>query len=122
MKKLRLGFESRFLSLDRFGHPIGLNFNRKGNTYKTAFGACISILMVALFGLYLAVLVLRFSSPEYSKSQKGTLINDSTDPITMENAKISHFHILSRVSDSGNAKELVPYDQETRKYISLMYL
>ena len=34
------------LDSDFLGYPISLNFDRKGSTYKTVIGGCLSIIMV----------------------------------------------------------------------------
>ena len=44
-----------FLSQDVFGHPVTLNFNKKGDTYKTNEGACLSILLRCFMLLFLIV-------------------------------------------------------------------
>ena len=47
-----------FVDRDEFGHPVRLNFNEQGDSYKTCLGACTSIIMKSFL---LIVLYVEFS-------------------------------------------------------------
>ena len=42
---------------DLFGHPIELNYNRKGSAHQTSIGGFFSILVRAVYIYYLSTLV-----------------------------------------------------------------
>ena len=41
--------KNRIKEFDKFGHPMTLNFNRKGDTHATMFGGCMSIMVNIAF-------------------------------------------------------------------------
>ena len=41
-----------FRDIDAFGHPIRLNFNKKGNSHNTLLGACATLFSLAFLAVY----------------------------------------------------------------------
>jgi hypothetical protein len=49
-----MGLKHFVTNRDQFGHPIHLNFNKKGHQHNTTFGGCLSIIIyVLLFSVIL---------------------------------------------------------------------
>ena len=63
-------FNSVIKSQDIFGHPITLNFNRQGDTFKTLLGGYVSIMikiLVLLFILMKSIILFQLKDNTYSQ-------------------------------------------------------
>ena len=68
-------FSDFFLSKDRFGEPVTVNFDGD-NTYKTVFGALLSISIVIFIGFYALVSILRLIMKENPDFVVNTVLKD----------------------------------------------
>ena len=50
-------FKSFWRERDIFGHPVSLNFNRKGNFHKTPIGGFFSVLINSIYLTYVIYLL-----------------------------------------------------------------
>ena len=55
MKHLLNFIKDKTVDQDLYGHPVELNFNRKGNTHKTLIGGFASIIVLAIYYLYIGI-------------------------------------------------------------------
>jgi hypothetical protein len=111
-----MGISKTIKNRDMFGHPISLNFNRKGDTFNTSIGGIVSILMNILLGVFCYIKFLKMV-----KRNGDTIIqtSDVTDfeeigEISLEKIKFMPFVSL-KSSRGFSAIELPDFD----KYYSI---
>lgn len=93
-----MGFFSQFLkSRDSFGHPISLNFNQQGDSFKTPLGGILSM-FVNLFLIYYFILNFKVMVNRENDTLEKTGSN-ATDfgeigEISLKKAKVMPFLIM----------------------------
>ena len=55
-------FTETLKSIDLFGHPIELNFNKKGSRHKTVVGGFVSVFVKMALLAYVLIIFLRMFS------------------------------------------------------------
>lgn len=95
MKKVKSFFTETIKDIDLFGHPIELNFNKKGSTHNTFIGGFLSIFI--RFGLLVYVTVIFYKMFSYGnnieRSSTFTLVMDH-DKAEGEAVKDVHYSDL----------------------------
>ena len=76
---------------DLFGHPVQLNFNKKGSQHTTVVGGVVSIIVKVLMLTYVGVLMNRMI--EYKDDQ----ISSSVNILDFENGEGVKLSNMSRV-------------------------
>ena len=115
MKKIKNGF----ISTDFFGHPIQLNFNKKGNTHNTFLGACVSLFVSAFLVFYFYIHLERmiFYKNDTISSYTETIQLEDMKPVNYQDMNIMTSFILL------NGTHMIPkdYDDDAKRYLSVQY-
>lgn len=102
---------------DYFGHPVLLNFNRKGSTHSTLCGGLISILINAFMVLYLVINVDKLVNRKDDNFK--SVLCGQTEMIGVVDFKIAKPVSLVLI----NARERTPivFNSETKKHINVTW-
>ena len=101
-------FKSFFKGVDSFGHPITLNFNKKGDKYTTAFGGVVTTLINIVLAYYFWVCF------DVMRLRKGDTIEQVVDltnyedigEISMKDAQVMPFIIIKDSRTFQNVEKL----------------
>jgi hypothetical protein len=52
-----MGLKKFIKQRDAFGHPVELNFNKQGSSFKTTPGGCTTILIYIMLLVYVQILM-----------------------------------------------------------------
>ena len=107
-----------FVDLDDFGHPVTLNFNEQGETYKTCLGAFSSVVMKVflIFVLYIKFNVFLSKSNNSIGFEIHATDSDELGAIDLNNQEVLPFFSLLK---NGQALSGAP-GQEIHRYLSFV--
>ena len=106
---------------DMFGHTIALNFNKGGDSHKTAIGGFFSIFIKAAMFIYV---FMNFRKMIFNLDDSNSVEYNLEDlengpPIPMNGTDFTMFHVI-RKQVSG--KKLFYDDPEVRRHIDMYFV
>ena len=104
-----------FKSIDIFGYEVNLNFNQNGSTYKTCFGAVLTILFYVIT-MFAFIIMITQDSHKFGT----TIINNETSSsTTLQSAGLNiQIQLLEKQSNGGSMYP-IPYDSTAQKYFKV---
>ena len=105
---------------DLFGHPIELNYNRKGSAHQTSIGGFFSIIVRCVYTYYLSVLVRDMLTFDDDKTFEHTYTDDHSQLVGYDEVGVLTYNALYRFVDEVGFEPLF-YDAETQRYIEIKY-
>ena len=113
MKSLKNFIKKR----DFFGHPIQLNFNKKGNTHNTFLGGFLSLFVQAGLIIYFVIHVDKLVNKLDDKLNRTTSIVDLNDgeevALNQTSFNVMWFFTMDNLP--------LLYDEHAKKYITITY-
>ena len=111
--------KNTFRDIDQFGHPIQLNFNKKGNTHNTLVGASVTLFVLVFLGAYFYIHMERMinhGGDNISSYDKTIKFED--EPIVKWNEMNIHF---SFVLIDGQRMRSKKYNDEAKRYLTVEF-
>ena len=104
---------------DIFGHPVLLNFNKRGDTHNTVIGGCMSIFVIMFLLYYLGIHVKKMVLYEDDKiSSKESSMTNEESQNTVLNYKDSKYMRVIYLMD-GRYNLPLPYDNTAKKHVTI---
>lgn len=97
---------------DLFGHPIELNYNRKGSAHQTSIGGFFSIMVRGVYAYYLSVLVRDMLTFDDDKTFEHTYTDDHSQLVAYDEVGVRIYNAFYLFAD-GVGFEPLFYDAET---------
>lgn len=110
---------------DMFGHPIGLNFDRNGSTFKTTIGGLVSTLVNIILFAYMSLKFINlFGRFDNSYASNDLFTDFSIGAMSLINTnRTQSMHILPFISFYNTSTvSVIPFSElEIEKHIHLEY-
>ena len=109
---------NKFKDIDKFGHKVELNFDRKGSEHKTVIGAIFSVLVNVLMLVYVVSLVKKLV---YNGDDSISLVTKYENADSLE-VKIKDTNVVPMFGLLNIKTHMfMEYDEEVQKYIKIEF-
>ena len=113
------------ISLDVFGYPITLNFNKKSTTFQTIYGGFSTILIISVLFAYLVLLSQKmiYHQQDMITSNQQSLDLDTLGNQNLNQTRINFFHwmLKDQIRDNYSLDDLkrnldIYYEQDDQNW------
>ena len=103
---------------DMFGYVVSLNINKKGDSHKTIYGGCCSIMIKITICFYIWLLITKIINNSSTVGSAEFLVNAETSEVNYDE---THFMLTPLINKVRNGHEHLKYDKEAKKYIEIRF-